>query len=249
MSETNGVEADQSAQLNELAAALAKAQGQIEGAKKDSLNPHFKNKYADLASVWDACRAALSSNGLAVIQLPGSAGKDVMVTTLLLHSSGQFIRSRYVMPVSQPGPQGVGSAITYARRYSLAAMVGVAPEDDDATAAVGRPPTRETFAKPETSPVLPPVAGRTAQIKEKLAQRKIVDVKDGESEREAEARTQASAFERIRELGKRHGIEGVRMVSHVKGCGITKTDPATYTEKDYDTVAASLAYLNGGSQA
>ncbi len=229
------VKIEMSASLAALAGALAKAQGLMAGAKKDSTNPHFKSSYADLASIWDACRDPLSTNGLAVVQIPGSSGKDVEVTTLLLHSSGEFIRSSYTMPVTGPGPQGVGSAITYARRYSLAAMVGVAPEDDDGNAASAKP---SPFEKGSVLPPLPPTAGkRTAEVKAQLSARKM-PIAESEG---------AVWFEKIRELGKSHGIEGVRMVSHVKGCGITKTDPATYTEADYKTVAASMAYLEAGA--
>lgn len=133
-------QAMQSDQLGELAKALAAAQGQMENAKKDSKNPHFGSSYADLASVWDACRAALSSNGLAVVQTvsAGDHGASVTVHTLLLHSSGQFIREALTLPVAQKTPQGVGSAITYGRRYSLAALVGIAQEEDDGNAGSGQ---------------------------------------------------------------------------------------------------------------
>ena len=125
--------------LNELAAALAKAQSQIQGATKDKTNPHFRAAYADLASVWDACREALTKNGLSVAQtFEPVEGQAVALETTLLHQSGQFVSSKLVMPVSKFDPQGVGSAITYARRYALAAMVGVAPEDDDGESAMGR---------------------------------------------------------------------------------------------------------------
>lgn len=129
---------EQSEQINELAAALAKAQGKITGALKDSANPFFKSKYADLASVWDACRAALSENGLAVIQLTESDDSGVFVTTSLAHSSGQWIRSKLRLTPKDSSPQGMGSAITYGRRYALAAMVGVAQVDDDGNAASGQ---------------------------------------------------------------------------------------------------------------
>lgn len=119
----------------ELFAALAKAQASIQGAQKGNTNPHFKAKYADLASVWDACREALTSNGLSVTQLPSSDGETVSVRTILAHESGQWISSTLRMRPTKADPQGVGSALTYARRYSLAAMVGVAPEDDDGNAA------------------------------------------------------------------------------------------------------------------
>jgi hypothetical protein len=130
-----------SEQINELATALAKAQSQMEGAKKDSANPFFKSKYADLQSVWDACRNALTDNGLSVAQyvahLDGTVSEALV--TRLLHSSGQWIEGVQLLNPKDPSPQAVGSAITYARRYGLAAMVGVYQMDDDADGAHGRP--------------------------------------------------------------------------------------------------------------
>lgn len=125
-----------SPEIDKLAAALALAQGAMEGAKKDAVNPHFRSKYADLASVWDAVREPLSKNGLSVIQLPelDDAG-NVRITTVLLHSSGQFIEASYALPATKPDAQGYGSAITYMKRYALSGM-GVAPEDDDGESAV-----------------------------------------------------------------------------------------------------------------
>ena len=120
--------------IGKLADALAKAQGQIKGALKDSANPFFKSKYADLAAVWEACREALSSNGLAVVQLVRSNEAGVEVETVLA-CGNETIGDVLAMPVAKADAQGVGSAITYARRYALAAIVGVAPEDDDGNAA------------------------------------------------------------------------------------------------------------------
>ena len=121
--------------INELGSALAKAQGAIEGALKDTANPFFKTKYADLSSVWDACRQQLTVNGLSIVQTPTEAENGIGVETMLIHASGQWLSNTFTMPVSKADAQGVGSAITYARRYALAAMVGVAPEDDDGNAA------------------------------------------------------------------------------------------------------------------
>lgn len=144
-----------SEQINELAEALAKAQGQIEGAKKDKANPFFKSVYADLASVWDACRKPLSDNGLSVTQCPEEADNGIAIETMLLHSSGQWIKSRYTMPVSKLDAQAVGSAITYARRYALSAVVGIAPEDDDGNAAAAAKTAKpKTEQKEKSLPVL-----------------------------------------------------------------------------------------------
>lgn len=128
-----------------LAAALSAAQGEIRGAVADSENPHYRSKYADLSSVWDAIRGPLSKNGLAIIQLP-SSGDDgkVVVTTMLSHKSGEWIATT---ACATPPPrasgmgdaQAIGSAISYLRRYLLSAMVGVAQVDDDGEAATAAP--------------------------------------------------------------------------------------------------------------
>ena len=122
-----------------LAEALAKAQAQMESASKDRTNPAFKSKYADLTSVWEACRSALTSNGLAVAQIMVAAPEGyVAVETRLLHSSGESLSSTCTLPATKKDAQGYGSAITYARRYGLSAMVGVvADDDDDGNAATG----------------------------------------------------------------------------------------------------------------
>ncbi len=128
--------------IKELATALAKAQATMAGAKKDSTNPHFRSKYADLASIWEACRDALTSNGIAVVQMTRARPEDVVIVeTRLLHSSGEWIEGELLVPVMKADAQGYGSAITYARRYALAAAVGVAPEDDDGNAAAAARPT------------------------------------------------------------------------------------------------------------
>lgn len=120
-----------STEINELAKALASAQAEIRNPKKDALNPHFKSNYADLAGGLDCVRPALAKHGLSVVQSTGMDGDMMMLTTRLLHASGQWIESIY--PVAKfPAPQQqVGSALTYSRRYSLFAMVGVAGTDDD----------------------------------------------------------------------------------------------------------------------
>jgi hypothetical protein len=117
--------------INELLSALAKAQGKIQPASKDKSNPFFKSKYADLSSVWDACRDYLSENGLSVIQLPQTKEEGLFLTSILGHSSGQWIKSEVMIPLVKNDPQSIGSAITYFRRYSLSSIVGVCPEDDD----------------------------------------------------------------------------------------------------------------------
>ena len=127
----------QSESIKELATALSKVQGQLTFAKKDSANPFFKSTYADLESVWDYCREALAKNGLAVIQMPGNFFEGRMwLITRLVHTSGEWIEQEMSVPVTKPDAQGAGSALTYMRRYALAAFVGIVQADDDGNAAV-----------------------------------------------------------------------------------------------------------------
>lgn len=128
----------QSESIAALAAALSKAQADITGALKDSSNPFFKSKYADLASCWDACRKQLAANGLCVIQTTTHTDAGVMLVTTLAHSSGEWIRGTLPVLTKDNSAQGQGSGLTYARRYALAAIVGLAQIDDDAEAAQGR---------------------------------------------------------------------------------------------------------------
>lgn len=121
--------------LKNLAGALCKAQAEMEGAKKDQNNPHFNRKYADLASVWNTIREPLTKNGLSVVQLLRSMQGGVEVETILLHTSGEQISDVFSIPANKSDAQGFGSAATYARRYALMAIVGVAPEEDDGNAA------------------------------------------------------------------------------------------------------------------
>ena len=146
---------NKSESINELAAALAKAQSEMKGAVKDSNNPFFKSKYADLSSVWDACRAPLTKNGISVVQMPSAAEDVITVDTTLLHSSGQWISSSLYARPSKNDPQGIGSCITYLRRYSLSAMVGIAPEDDDGNAASGNSNGNGHHELPKKQLILP----------------------------------------------------------------------------------------------
>jgi ERF superfamily len=136
--------------INEISGALAKAQGQLNPAVKDSSNPHFKSKYADLASVWEACRKALSDNGLAVTQIPHYEGDKQFLVTLLTHSSGQWIKSLMALPLQKPGPQELGSCLSYCRRYALASLVGVYQDDDDAERAQNSYRKKEETLKEKT---------------------------------------------------------------------------------------------------
>lgn len=121
--------------LNELGTALAKAQAEMKNAKKSSNNPFFKSKYADLAEIIDTLRPAFGPNGLSVVQMPCGDGETVSLRTMLLHSSGQYIAEVCSVRPTKSDPQAAGSALTYLRRYSLAAFTGIAQEDDDGNEA------------------------------------------------------------------------------------------------------------------
>lgn len=131
--------------LTKLMPALIKAQDEIKHAIKDAKNPHFKNNYATLESVIDATKPALIKNKLLVTQSVTPA--NTLVTTLY-HESGEFLSSEVNLLLSRQDMQQLGSALTYARRYSLAALLNIAQEDDDANAATGKPQSQPQ-AKPE----------------------------------------------------------------------------------------------------
>lgn len=148
---------NKSESIKELAAALSKAQSEIKGAIKDAENPFFKNVYADLASVWDAIRVPMAANNLAVSQTTSVTENGTVLVTTLLHSSGEWIEGTYPLYAKDNSPQSLGSAVTYARRYALQAIMGVAPIEDDGEAAEGRGlkndwnPQREMATPPKTT--------------------------------------------------------------------------------------------------
>lgn len=169
----------QSEEINELSAALSKLQGSILPAPRDSKNPHLKNTYADLNSIWESVRSQIAANGLSVAQygvtVPSESG--CVLETLLMHSSGQWISGRIpINPTAQKGvneSQAFGSAISYMRRYSLASMLGVITEDDDADTAG----PRKTAEKP----------GQDPQVTPKSHKFRFLDVCKKEKERVGEA--------------------------------------------------------------
>lgn len=122
---------NQTESIKELAIALNKAQAEMKAALKDSSNPFFKSKYADFASVWETCRTPLTKHGLSISQLPVQKDGMFGVRTILMHTSGEWISEELLLPVTKQDPQAAGSAITYARRYSLSGIVCLATEDDD----------------------------------------------------------------------------------------------------------------------
>lgn len=128
---------ERSESIKELATALSKFQSEVSGAVKSANNPFFKSKYADLAEIWKTIRPHLAANGLAVSQggLPCEHG-SVSIETMLMHNSGEYISGITTLRLTKDDAQGAGSAITYARRYGLAAILGIHQEDDDANSQV-----------------------------------------------------------------------------------------------------------------
>lgn len=139
--------------MKALYSALVKCQSQIKVALKDSKNPHFKSSYADLTSVMLACKDALAANELAVLQLSRihESGTPVLVTRII-HSSGEHVEGEFPLVCKDPNdPQKLGSAVTYARRYALAAALGITADDDDGQAAAGHTAS-PSVAKPSSVP-------------------------------------------------------------------------------------------------
>ena len=140
--------------IAKLSAALCSAQCEVENATKNAVNPHFKNQYADLPAVLEAVRPVLNKHGLAVVQHPGFEDGVCTLTTMLIHKSGEWIQSESASPISKQDPQGIGSAVTYLRRYSLASVMGISQADDDGNAASGPrrapPPPRKPRSRKET---------------------------------------------------------------------------------------------------
>lgn len=156
-----------SATIVKLAGAVRAVQAAVGGVPKDSTNPHFRNKYASLEGVIDTIREHYLAAGLAVMQAPGPyVDGAISLTTMIMHESGEWLRSQMSLPVAKQDPQGVGSALTYAERYSLMALFNLAAVDDDAEAA-SRPAPRAVQAPPARAPVTPapeaPAAGNISQ--------------------------------------------------------------------------------------
>lgn len=149
---------NKSAQINELAAALSIVQGQLRPAEENAINPFLKNRYADLASVWDVCRPLLAEYGLSIAQFPTSDGGTIGLTTILSHKSGQWMEDTVYLPLAnekgKSQAQVAGSIISYLRRYALASVLGIITgEDDDGNAGQDQhnPSTRKPQAAPNGS--------------------------------------------------------------------------------------------------
>ena len=142
---------NKSESIKELAGALAKAQGEMSAAKMDAVNPFLKNKYADLGSVIQAAKSPLAKNGLSYTQLPSLSEHDVTITTVLMHESGEWLETSITLPLSDGKglslAQSVGALITYLRRYSLSAVLGIYADED--TDGNGTQPAKQQAAKQE----------------------------------------------------------------------------------------------------
>lgn len=138
---------EKSESIKNLAAALSKAQNEMSGAVKDAKNPFFKSKYADLSSVVSAIKESFAVNELSYSQFPLLEYGKVGVETILMHSSGEWMSSKLLLPMTKQDPQAAGSAITYARRYALQAIAGIPSEDDDGNAAAKSKPALDDTAK------------------------------------------------------------------------------------------------------
>lgn len=221
---------EQSPSLGALAAALAKAQGEMSAAAKDKLNPHFKSKYADLASTWDACRTALSKNGLCVVQRVSDHKDGISVRTRLMHSSGEWMESTLVVPIAQRTAQAIGSSVTYARRYALQAMVGVAADDDDGNDA--------TAAAPANSDAPPPTGKRTgnAGVKAQLSAKTSKLPAQGEMVvGQSPANTDEEALDL---LAEEFGLNRTRVMLRARGILNGKT--SGFTQDDINAIRGAL---------
>ena len=128
----------------QIAAALVQAQRKFGPLLRDRTNPHFKSRYADLATCLDVVQGPLNECGIALVQMTHDCDSGVIVETVLIHETGEELKvGKLHVPASKQDAQGYGSALTYARRYSLMSALGIAPEDDDGNAATAAPPVRQ----------------------------------------------------------------------------------------------------------
>ena len=207
-----------SEQINELAAALSKAQASITGAVKDSANPFFKSKYADLASVMDAIRMPFAAAGLSYIQGGVCDNGTWYMETMLMHSSGQYLTYRYpIICAKQNDPQAFGAATTYSRRFALSAIAGVSQVDDDGNYAhQSQPAVVKIEVKPEVKPEVKTTDGIISE-----GQRKRLFAISKES---------LWTQDNVKDYIKSHGFESTKDISTAKYdmiCDYIKSFPKT----------------------
>ena len=149
----------QTENISELVTALSKAQGVMAPAKFNKGNPHFKSRYADFTSCMEACRLPLACNGLSVMQYCDTVNDKLVLVTMLAHVSGQWIKSYFPLLPKDFTSQAIGSAMTYAKRYSLSAMLGIVAdeEDDDGEATMDRKPECKPALQTAKAPPPPPL--------------------------------------------------------------------------------------------
>jgi len=158
---------EKSESIKQLSAALSKLQGELIDAPKSSENPFFKSKYADLSEVLKVIRPLLCKHGLSVIQSPSLLDSNVVVETMLAHSSGEYVSSSLTVPVGKKDAQAVGSAITYGRRYSLSAIMGITQADDDGNAAVAKEEPK-SIKNASKKPLPDTITGERSEIMREL---------------------------------------------------------------------------------
>lgn len=155
--------------IAQLAEALSKAQGQIDDATKTGINPHFRSKYADLAAVRSVIREPLAVNDIAIVQLPRTLSGEVEVETMLVHKSGEYISETLRLPVGKWDAHGIGSGISYARRYGLLSILSLAAADDDGNEAVERAPAIKLAPQTNVGPLFDKAHQAAAQGNDALS--------------------------------------------------------------------------------
>ena len=224
----------QSEEINELASALSKAQGEMQAAIKDKVNPFFKSSYADLGSVWDAARPVLSKYGLCIMQTTelSPAGNGVLMITTLAHTSGQWMKSYLPLNPSKNDSQGMGAAITYLRRYSLSALVGVVcDEDDDGETAVGRGKTRNTQQQSNHNQQQPPQPQDNQGPGEKVGKAEIIAL--------------TTLIQNLDEVSNKSFLD---WINKSFGASSIQDIPKSCFEKCVASINAKIKYLNDQSK-
>lgn len=196
----------------EIAKALSLVQKELRGAEKNAENPHFRAGFANLESVWDSIRGPLAANNLSVSQLMGiSATGQPTLITMLMHSSGEWISGEQLLLPIKQDPQALGSAITYARRYGLAAIIGQIQTDDDGEDSVGRGKAPKPPATPPQSPKAP---------------------FRGMSETMGPGLVTEPQLKRLFAIQKKHGVTEEFVREHIKTLGFTSTKQLNRVQYD-----------------
>lgn len=250
---------ERSASVAHLAQALVKAQLAMRPAKKSSENPYFKSSYADLSAVWEVAQKPLADNGLAVMQPISSTvdGRSVHVTTLLVHVSGEWVSSTFTLTPkadkAEPfiSPQALGSAVTYGRRYALAAMLGIVSEDDDGEGAEGRgKPISDAQAKPAPTYQRPPMqqvapepadpAPEWTPEQHRARQKQLTEQQYAPKPNPANADNPISDAQakRLFAIAKEHGWENDELREFVTTCGYEHSKDIL--RRDYDGIIEAL---------